>query len=263
MNPEQELEEYVRDIYRFYLNLKDEGVSVERNVHLVGRSGARNQIDVFYQFEYAGVTHRVAIECKDHTRRVEKGRVSEFAAKLEDIGGITGIMVSQSGYQSGAELVAKHFDIQLLTTEDLPPLPRLMAMRLQAVALPDEAYKGEPFWAIMEHQDGRLTGSYFGHEKGGRKFLPLFFSRYHAQMYLDENPIARTRWCVRGLPRYAFRTFLILLELLEKQGVKPIILFRPPGDISKPGYAGFVTERDLLVKEYYYEELPRVINKTA
>ena len=38
-----------------------------------------------------------------------------------------------------------------------------------------------------------------------------------------------------------------------------MIMFRPPGDISELGYAGFVTDRDLLAKEYYYDEVPKVV----
>lgn len=259
MNPGQELEEYVQSTYRFLLNMKDEDVTVERNIFIPGKSGAKHQIDVFYQFKSADITHRVAIECKDHSRPIEKGRVSEFALKIQDIGGLSGIMVSQSGYQSGAELIANQFDIILKTTKDLPPTPQLMAERLQTVALPNETYKGEPFWAIMEHRNGRVTGSYFGNHDKGRMFIPLFLSKYHAQMNLNENILDKDKWCVRGLPRYAFKSFLVLLELFEKRGIEPIILFRPPGDASEIGYAGFVTSRDLLVKEYYCEELPRVL----
>jgi hypothetical protein len=263
MNPGQELEEYIQSTYRFLLNMKDEGVDVERNVYLAGKSGAKHQIDVFYQFKNAGITHRVAIECKDHTRPVDKDRVQSFALKIQDIGGIAGIMISQSGFQAGAELVAKHFDIILKTTNDLPPTPHLMAERLASVALPNESYKGEPFWAIMEHQNGRVTGSYFGSNNQGRTVIPLFFSKYHAEMNFHENVLDKNRWCVRGLPRYAFRAFLVLLELFEKRGIEPMILFRPPGDKSEIGYAGFVTNRDLLVKEYYCEELPRALKQSV
>lgn len=259
----RELEEYVQSTYRFLLSMKDEGVTVERNIYLSGKSGAKHQIDVFYEFKTAGITHRVAIECKDHSRPVEKGKVQEFAYKLQDIGGISGVMVSQAGYQSGAELIAKQADILLKTTDELPPTPWLMAERLESVALPTENYRGEPFWVIMEHSEGKVNGSYYGNEDNGRKFIPLFFSKYHAQLNFDEGGLDESCWCVRGLPRHAFRAFLLLLELFERQKVEPMICFRPPGDTSEIGWAGLVTTRDLLVKEYYCEDLPRVLNKSA
>lgn len=261
MNPGQELEEYVQSTYRFLLNMKDEGVTVERNVYLAGKSTVKHQIDVFYQFKNAGLTHRVAIECKDHTRPIDKGRVQEFATKLHDIGGISGIMISQSGFQSGAEILANHLDITLKTTKDLPTIPFLLGTRLAAVALPEEDYRGEPFWVIMEHRNGRVTGSYFCTESEEHTLIPLFFSKYHAQLNFDENILDKDRWCVRGLPKHAFRAFLLILELYEKKNmnIKPIILFRPPGDISEVGYGGFITSRDLLIKEYYGEELPRTL----
>jgi len=261
MSPGQELEEYVRSVYLFLLNMKDEGVTVERNIYLVGKSGAKHQIDVFYQFKHAEYVHRVAIECKDHSRPIDKGRVQEFVAKINDIGGLSGIMISQSGFQTGAELIARHNDIVLKTTNELPPTPYLMAERLQTVALPSEEYKGEPFWAIMEHRDGKVTGSYFATNNDGRLFIPLFLSKFHAELNFKENILDENKWCVRGLPRYAFKAFLYLLELFEMRGVEPMILFRPPGDTSDTGYCGFVTNRDLLVKEYLCEELPRVLGK--
>lgn len=41
-------------------------VKVEHNVKVKGRSGVEHQIDVFWEFKQAGVTHRVLIECKNY-----------------------------------------------------------------------------------------------------------------------------------------------------------------------------------------------------
>lgn len=261
MNSGKELEEYVQRVYTFLLNMRDEGVAVERDIHLTGKSGAKHQVDVFYEFKRAGVSHRVIIECKDHSRPIDKDRVQSFIIKIQEIGGVSGIMVSQSGYQKGAKEVAKQYDIILLTTNDLPPMPHLLGERIGNVALPDETYRGEPFWVIMEHQNGKVTGSYFGSENNGRTFIPLFFSKYHAAMNFEDNSLDKGRWCVRGLPKHAFRSFLIFLELFEHRGIEAMICFRPPGDTSKTEYVGLVTNRELLIKEYYGEDLPLVMNK--
>ena len=50
-----------------------------------------------------------------------------------------------------------------------------------------------------------------------------------------------------------------MLDLFKLQNVEPMIIFRAPGDTSsKRGFAGFVIDRDLLAKEYYYDEVPKV-----
>lgn len=259
MNTGKELEEYVRRTYEFLLNMKDEDLIVQKDITLKGKSGATHQIDVYYEFIFGERKHRVAIECKDYSAPVDKGRVQEFALKLQDIGGISGEMISANGYQSGARQIAAHYDINLKTTDDLPSTPRLFAMRLESVALPDETYKAEPFWVIMAQVNGKVTGSYYGTEQQGRKFIPLFFSKYHAQLLFSENYLNHEEWCIRGLPRHALRAFILMLDLFKLQNVEPMIMFRAPGDTnSKLGFAGFVIDRDLLAKEYYYDEVPKV-----
>ncbi len=67
------LESYVQYVYQSLLNMRNEGVVVSKNAKLRGKSGAMHEIDVFYEFVRAGIRHRVAVECKDLSRPVEKG----------------------------------------------------------------------------------------------------------------------------------------------------------------------------------------------
>lgn len=148
MNQGKLLEEAVQYVYSTRLNLKDEGIVVGRRVHMSGKSGASHEIDVFYEFEKAGIRHRVAIECKDWERAASKGELQEFESKIRDVGNLVGVMVSRNGYQEGAKLLAEHRDIITLTADELPSLGSLLAARIEAVALPNENYVGEPFWVI-------------------------------------------------------------------------------------------------------------------
>lgn len=258
MSAGRALEEYVKRVYELLLNLRDEGIKVERNKKLPGRSKTVWEFDLYYEFINAGITHRVAIECKDHGRAVDQGRIAEFAFKLQDVGGLSGVLVSSRGVQSGGEVVAASYGIKIQTTSELPPIPTLFAQRLSAVALPDESYWGEPFWVVMEHQNGTVTGSLFASIEQGRKFLPLFLSRYHAQLAFDAKHIDAGKWCIRGLPRYALRAFILMMKLFESEGVEPVIVFRPPGDLGEPGYVGLVTNAKLLAQEYYCASVPGV-----
>ena len=57
MNSGKEFENYVKSIYLILLNLKDEGIVVSggASTFLKGLSGENYQIDVYYEFERAGV----------------------------------------------------------------------------------------------------------------------------------------------------------------------------------------------------------------
>jgi len=256
----REFEEEIRHVYDALLNQNDEGVLVTRNAKVRGRSGAFHQIDVYYEFERASVRHKVAIECKDTERPVDKGQIGEFAFKLIDIGNIMGLVVSRSGYQNGADTAASHYGIDLLRREDLPSMGSLLAKRLEKVALPNETYIGEPFWTIMELADGRTTGSYYASTHPGtqRMHIPLLFSKPHAERVMKQAALDPHRWAVRGLPKFSLRAFVLMLELFEMRGHGAMILFLPPGAKGDANFVGIPISRQQLVEEYYDAQVPRL-----
>jgi len=99
------------------------GVTVERNVFLPTQdgSGRTGEIDVLLSSQVAGYTVRVAIECKNEKHRVGVSEVNEFIGKLHDVGIPTqqGILVSASGYTTGAALRAKQVGIKPLVLKDV------------------------------------------------------------------------------------------------------------------------------------------------
>lgn len=88
-------------------------IEVKHNINIEGKSGQKHQIDVFWEFIVAGVTHRVAVECKNYTSPVSVGKIRDFSAALDDIGNIQGIFITKTGYQSGAKKFANHKGIEL------------------------------------------------------------------------------------------------------------------------------------------------------
>lgn len=204
----KDLESYVQYVYSSLLNLRDDGVVVSSNVILVGKSGAKHEVDVYYQFEKSGVVHKVAFECKFKSRKVQKSDVIDFHGKLQDVGNIQGIFVSKSGYQQGAKDYADHYGIQLLTLNDLPTLNILVAKRIESVALPEESYIGEPFWCLMEISNDGLTGSYYSRSDDSVVFkkhlIPLFISKLDACKYLGMLP-DKSDFVVRGLPQHSLK----------------------------------------------------------
>jgi hypothetical protein len=109
-----EYEQLVRGIYQA-LHDADGLVTVDvrHNAKLQGRSGAKHQIDVYWEFEKAGERHRVAVECKHYRNKVGIGEVRNFFGALADIGGLKGIFVTTVGYTKGAAAFAEEHDITL------------------------------------------------------------------------------------------------------------------------------------------------------
>lgn len=206
----RDLEDYVHFVYTNLLNLRGEGQQVIKNHQVTGRSGAAHEVDVFYEFQRAGVLHRVAIECKDHGRPLSKGRVQEFQAKLVDIGNILGYIVAPRGFQDGARQFAEHYGIGILTENQLPEVRHLIAGWIDSVFLPSADYVGEPFWAIMEESHGEVTGTYRcvpASFPDGKRYIPLFISKRHAEMYLADH-FQQVPSAIRGLPQHVVKGLL-------------------------------------------------------
>lgn len=109
-----EYEKLTKEIYEALNNAEGvKTVDVKHNVKVQGRSGCKHQIDVYWEFEMMGETHRVAIECKNYTSDVSIGKVRDFFGVLHDIGDIKEIFVTRVGYQSGAVTFADYYKISL------------------------------------------------------------------------------------------------------------------------------------------------------
>ncbi len=114
MNPNIEYEKFTQEVYQ---ELGKANVvkttDVRHNVKLIGKSGQEHQIDVYWEYEIAGVKHKVAIECKNYNSTVPIGKVRDFYGLLYDLNNVSGIMVTKVGYQAGAKKYAAFYGIDL------------------------------------------------------------------------------------------------------------------------------------------------------
>ncbi len=78
-----------------------------------GKSGVEHQIDVFWEYKYAGVVHRVLIECKHYSHAVSLLHVRNLHGLTTDIPNSTGIIVTTVGFQSGAKEYADFHELGL------------------------------------------------------------------------------------------------------------------------------------------------------
>ena len=89
MNQNTEYERFTQEIYQ---QLVDSDVvkatTVQHNVKLIGRSGQKHQIDVYWEYEIAGNMHKVAIECKNYNKSVPLSVVQGFKGVLVSVSAI-------------------------------------------------------------------------------------------------------------------------------------------------------------------------------
>ena len=140
----REYEEFVEYVYQALLHAeaKDpsaERVELERNKIITSRDGTKAEIDVYWEFTLAGITHRVAIECKNYSRTVDISKVRDFAHKIAGLGGIKGLMVSQRGFSQEAIDCATGAGIDLIVMReqrDEDWEDRLTTITVRLIALP-------------------------------------------------------------------------------------------------------------------------------
>lgn len=113
-------EELVQEVYQALLaggSGKDNmtNMKVQHNVVLQGKSGTSHQIDVYWEFEIAGIKYATIVEVKDWKTPVKQEQLHSFKTVLDDIPGFPhGVYVSRGGFQSGAKAFAEYNGIKLM-----------------------------------------------------------------------------------------------------------------------------------------------------
>ena len=115
MNDNIEYEKFAQEIYNEILkNLYVKNMEVMHNVKLIGKSGQKHQIDVYWEYQYDNTTFKIAIECKNYNHTVSISKVRDFFGVLYDLEDVKGIMVTKKGYQEGARKFGEHYGIDLM-----------------------------------------------------------------------------------------------------------------------------------------------------
>jgi hypothetical protein len=110
----KDYEKLAQEIYKNILALDGvENVEVLHDVKIKGRSGVEHQIDVFWKYKYAGIEHKVIIECKYYTNPVSLIHARNMLGLVTDIPNSQGVIVTTQGYQSGVVDFSNHYGISL------------------------------------------------------------------------------------------------------------------------------------------------------
>lgn len=147
--------------------LRDAGLRPHMRKSIEGARG-HHVFDVVVDMTALGLSGTWVIECKDWSRRVEKGIVRSFCEEVENAGADKGVMVSRSGYQSGCSAAVENRNVLLLTSGEFEDSvgveiaweqlrlarPRLDALvdRLDRMHVHGSRRPGKPFrYGIEEH----------------------------------------------------------------------------------------------------------------
>ena len=123
LNTGTEYEEFVQNLVRALLQadkvLGQKNILVERRKIIKDRNGIDREIDVYWEFELAGIVYKTAIECKDYKSRVSIEKIDALIGKIQDIPGMRGVFATTKGYQKGAQSKAKQHNIELLVVREI------------------------------------------------------------------------------------------------------------------------------------------------
>ena len=87
-----------------------QGAQVEWDSVINGR-----QFDVVMRFKVGAYDYLTVIECRDGKKAVPVGEVEAFVTKARDVKADKAVMVSSTGFQSGAQTVAEKYGLELFT----------------------------------------------------------------------------------------------------------------------------------------------------
>ncbi len=76
------LESLVQYVYQVLSNSSNQKIEVINKHDIIGKSGVKHNIDVYYQFNLNGITHKVIFECKNWKKKISKKKVLAFKSIL-------------------------------------------------------------------------------------------------------------------------------------------------------------------------------------
>lgn len=113
-----EFEKYCMNILKSYADKEDLKEFSIVHDKKISTSDGDYQIDIYCEFVAIGVKFKVLAECKKYKYPIEREKVAVLADKLHSIGAQKGILISTSGFQSGAAKYAKVHGIALIQIMD-------------------------------------------------------------------------------------------------------------------------------------------------
>lgn len=165
-------QEYQEDAAIYFRSL---GLNAETDTTIPG-ARTKHDIDVLVTFEHVGVEIKWLVECKHWKSSVSKLHVMALREIVADVGADRGILLSESGYQSGAHEAATLTNIQLSSIAELKASTAATINSVRLVELLDRVARAKDrYWDIPKEERIRV-GLRFGsaeHNYSGAQVVDL------------------------------------------------------------------------------------------
>lgn len=109
-----EYEKLIQKLYENKVETEGSKIAIQHNVKIQGNA-VKHQIDVYWETEQ----FKYLVQAKELNKRVVLGDMLTFKAVIDDIPNSKGIFITRIGFQSGAIKVAKYYDIDIFTLDDI------------------------------------------------------------------------------------------------------------------------------------------------
>lgn len=190
------------------------GYETQLNLVREGRSGGRHELDVFGVKSDGITSFHVMVECKAWNTPIEKDIVSKTAYVVDDLGLNKAIIVSLSGWRSGAEVAAEELGIELWDATDLEQkLGQVMVAQLKGATETRERRVFGPLPTVSraegERRLDKQRGGLFGKEE------LAWWELVWAPFYLFEIRLSETERRLLGKDRLKSRAIMNLYNALS------------------------------------------------
>lgn len=145
-NKGRKFEDVVEEVCKLIAEDERLNAKISKRIPLIGLDKAAHEFDILYEYEHFGIKCRVAIECKNWNRTINKSQLTDFAYKLRTVGNINGIFLSESNLQKGATLVSEYENIKFIKFSDFR---EFSLSQNEKYLIPNYRTIGDPFWMFM------------------------------------------------------------------------------------------------------------------
>lgn len=157
-----EYEQLTKDVVEKYLNdIRLDG-TVKWNVTLDGKSGATHQIDVLVSHKNGKVS---IIECKNYGSNITQEKIQSFITVRDDLKDhkiVDAYFFTKTGFQTGAEKIAKAYDIKIKNLKEYDRNEDYATGRIKSIKATLGMYVKTKFeYHIYDKNKKELTGAFF------------------------------------------------------------------------------------------------------
>jgi hypothetical protein len=178
-NKGRKFEDVVEEVCNLIAEDERLNAKISKRIPLIGLDKAAHEFDILYEYEHFGIQYRVAIECKNWNKSINKSQLTDFAYKLRSVGNINGIFLSESNLQKGASLVSEYENIRFVRYSDFR---KLSLSQNEKYLIPNDRTIGDPFWIFMNLDEKNVLKQNLLND--GK--LYLFESKYYAELFQEK-----------------------------------------------------------------------------